>query len=244
MAGRLQGKSVLVTAAAQGMGRAAAVAFEREGARVIATDLKGELLANLPVTVTKKHLDVLDDVAVSAFVEDIGAVDVLFNCAGYVHQGTILDCTIKDWDFSFDLNVRSMFVMTKEMLPKMIAAGGGTILNMASVLGAHKAAPNRLAYAASKAAVAGFTRALAIDHVKQNIRANCVCPGTVDTPSLGERIKAFADPVQARKDFVARQPMGRLATAEEIAETFVYLVSDESSFMTGQAIFVDGGMSL
>ena len=244
MAGRLQGKSVLVTAAAQGMGRAAAVAFEREGARVIATDLKGELLANLPVTVTKKHLDVLDDVAVSAFVEDIGAVDVLFNCAGYVHQGTILDCTIKDWDFSFDLNVRSMFVMTKEMLPKMIAAGGGTILNMASVLGAYKAAPNRLAYAASKAAVAGFTRALAIDHVKQNIRANCVCPGTVDTPSLGERIKAFADPVQARKDFVARQPMGRLATAEEIAETFVYLVSDESSFMTGQAIFVDGGMSL
>ena len=149
-----------------------------------------------------------------------------------------------DWDFSFDLNVRSMFVMTKAMLPKMIAAGGGVILNMASVLGAHKAAPNRLAYAASKAAVAGFTRALAIDHVKQNIRVNCVCPGTVDTPSLGERIKAFADPVQARKDFIARQPMGRLATAEEIAETFVYLVSDESSFMTGQAIFVDGGMSV
>ena len=168
----------------------------------------------------------------------------MFNCAGYVHQGTILDCEAKDWDFSFDLNVRSMFVMTKAMLPKMIAAGGGVILNMASVLGAHKAAPNRLAYAASKAAVAGFTRALAIDHVKQNIRVNCVCPGTVDTPSLGDRIKAFADPVQARKDFTARQPMGRLATAEEIAETFVYLVSDESSFMTGQAVFVDGGMSL
>jgi NAD(P)-dependent dehydrogenase (short-subunit alcohol dehydrogenase family) len=244
MAGRLQGKTVLVTAAAQGMGRAASVAFEREGAHVIATDLKAELLANLPPAITRKQLDVLDDAAVNAFVEDTGAVDVLFNCAGYVHQGTILDCTIKDWDFSFDLNVRSMFVMTKAMLPKMIAAGGGTILNMASVLGAHKAAPNRLAYAASKAAVAGFTRALAIDHVKQNIRVNCVCPGTVDTPSLGDRINAFADPVQARKDFVARQPMGRLAVADEIAETFVYLVSDESSFMTGQAIFVDGGMSL
>ena len=244
MVGRLQGKSVLVTAAAQGMGRAAVVAFAREGARVIATDLKDALLAGLPSEITKRRLDVLDDAAVKAFVEDIGAVDVLFNCAGYVHQGTILDCAIKDWDFSFNLNVRSMFVMTKAMLPKMIAAGGGTILNMASVLGAQKAAPNRLAYAASKAAVVGFTRALAIDHVKQNIRVNCVCPGTVDTPSLGDRINAFADPEQARKDFVARQPMGRLATAEEIAETFVYLVSDESSFMTGQAVFVDGGMSL
>jgi NAD(P)-dependent dehydrogenase (short-subunit alcohol dehydrogenase family) len=244
MAGRLQGKTVLVTAAAQGMGRAAVLAFAREGANVIATDLKDELLADLPQAITKRKLDVLDDAAVQAFVENIGAVNVLFNCAGYVAHGTILDCTAKDWDFSFDLNVRSMFVMTKAMLPKMIAAGGGTILNMASVLGAHKAAPNRLAYAASKAAVAGFTRALAIDHVKQNIRVNCVCPGTVDTPSLGDRINAFADPVQARKDFVARQPMGRLATAEEIAETFVYLVSDESSFMTGQAIFVDGGMSL
>ncbi len=244
MAGRLQGKTVLVTAAAQGMGRAAVLAFAREGAKVIASDLKDELLADLPQAITKRKLDVLDDAAVQAFVENTGAVNVLFNCAGYVAHGTILDCTAKDWDFSFDLNVRSMFVMTKAMLPKMIAAGGGTILNMASVLGAHKAAPNRLAYAASKAAVAGFTRALAIDHVKQNIRVNCVCPGTVDTPSLGERINAFADPVQARKDFVARQPMGRLATAEEIAETFVYLVSDESSFMTGQAIFVDGGMSL
>lgn len=244
MAGRLQGKTVLITAAAQGMGRAATLAFVREGAQVIATDLRGELLADLPAAIQKKRLDVLDDAAVQAMVDDVGAVDILFNCAGYVHQGTILDCAIKDWDFSFDLNVRSMFVMTKAMLPKMIAAGGGTILNMASVLGAEKAAPNRLAYAASKAAVVGFTRALAIDHVKQHIRVNCVCPGTVDTPSLGDRINAFADPVQARADFVARQPMGRLATAEEIAQTFVYLVSDESSFMTGQAVFVDGGMSL
>ncbi len=244
MAGRLQGKSALVTAAGQGMGRAAVLAFAREGARVIATDLRGELLVELPAGIAMQGLDVLDDAAVQAFVAQIGAVDILFNCAGYVHQGTILECSVADWDFSFDLNVRSMFVLSKAMLPQMIAAGGGVILNMASVLGAHKAAPNRLAYAASKAAVAGFTRALAIDHVKQGIRVNCVCPGTVDTPSLGDRINAFTDPVQARKDFIARQPMGRLATAEEIAETFVYLVSDESSFMTGQAIFVDGGMSL
>ena len=244
MAGRLQGKSALVTAAGQGMGRAAVLAFAREGARVVATDLKEELLAELPAGIATHRLDVLDDAAVQAFATQVGTVDILFNCAGYVHQGTILDCSVADWDFSFDLNVRSMFVLSKAMLPRMIAAGGGVILNMASVLGAHKAAPNRLAYAASKAAVAGFTRALAIDHVKQGIRVNCICPGTVDTPSLGDRINAFSDPVQARKDFIARQPMGRLATAEEIAETFVYLVSDESSFMTGQAIFVDGGMSL
>jgi NAD(P)-dependent dehydrogenase (short-subunit alcohol dehydrogenase family) len=194
--------------------------------------------------ITTRQLDVLDDAAIARAVAEIGAVDILFNCAGWVHQGSILDCRPEDWDLSFRLNVRSMYVLTKAMLPLMIARGGGVILNMASVLGAHKAAPNRLAYAASKAAVAGFTRALAIDHVKQNIRVNCVCPGTVDTPSLDERIHAFADPVQARKDFIARQPMGRLATPEEIAETFVYLVSEESSFMTGQAVFVDGGMSL
>jgi len=244
MANRLQGKRALVTAAGQGMGRAAVVAFAREGANVVATDVDTKLLEGLPAGVTTARLDVTDDAAVKAFAQATGAVDILFNCAGWVHQGTILECTEADWDRSFALNVRSMFLLTKAMLPKMIAAGGGVILNMASVLGADKAAPNRLAYAASKAAVAGFTRALAIDHVKQGIRVNCVCPGTVDTPSLGDRIKAFADPVQARKDFVARQPMGRLATAEEIAETFVYLVSDESSFMTGQAVFVDGGMSL
>ncbi len=228
------------------MGRAAALAFAREGARVIATDVRDETLKELGAhaDIVTRKLDVLDDAAVAAAIDAIGPVDVLFNCAGWVHQGTLLECTIEDWDRSFDLNVRAMFVVTKAMLPKMIAAGGGVIVNMASVLGAHKAAPNRLAYAASKAAVVGFTRAIAIDHVKQNIRCNCVCPGTVDTPSLGDRINAFTDPVQARRDFVARQPMGRLATAEEIAETFVYLASDESSFMTGQAIFVDGGMSL
>ncbi len=246
MTGRLQGKTALVSAAAQGMGRAAVLAFAREGASVVATDVDAARLKALDVTkgIRTRALDMLDDRAVAALVEEVGAVDILFNCAGWVHQGSILECTVADWDRSFGLNARSMFVMTKAMLPKMIAAGGGVILNMASVLGARKAAPNRLAYAASKAAVEGFTRALAIDHVKQNIRVNCVCPGTVDTPSLGDRINAFADPVQARKDFVARQLMGRLATAEEIAETFVYLVSDESSFMTGQAVFVDGGMSL
>jgi NAD(P)-dependent dehydrogenase (short-subunit alcohol dehydrogenase family) len=246
MAGRLKGKRAVVTAAGQGMGRAAVEAFAREGATLIATDVNPALLDGFSSnrSVQREKLDVLDDAAVRAFVEKTGAVDILFNCAGWVHQGTLLECSVEDWDRSFDLNVRSMFVMCKAMVPKMIAAGGGVILNMASVLGARKAAVNRLAYASSKAAVEGFTRALAIDHVKQNIRVNCVCPGTVDTPSLGDRIKAFTDPVQARRDFIARQPMGRLATAEEIAETFVYLASDESSFMTGQALFVDGGMSL
>ena len=246
MSDRLKGKRALVTAAGAGMGRAAALAFAREGARVIATDINADSLQSLAKNgaIETTMLDVTNEHAVAKFVESTGAVDILFNCAGWVHQGNLLDCRVEDWDKSFNVNVRSMFLITKAMLPKMIAAGGGVVLNMASVLGAGKAAPNRLAYAASKAAVAGFTRALAIDHVKQGIRVNCVCPGTVDTPSLGDRINAFADPVQARKDFVARQPMGRLATAEEIAETFVYLVSDESSFMTGQAVFVDGGMSL
>ena len=246
MANRLAGKRILVTAAGAGMGRAAVLAFAREGAQVIATDLNDDSLRGLAgqAAIEAKRLDVTDEKAVNAFVAATGAVDILFNCAGWVHQGSLLDCTLADWDKSFGVNVRSMFLVTKAMLPKMIAAGGGVILNMASVLGTEKAAPNRLAYAASKAAVAGFTRALAVDHVKQNIRVNCVCPGTVDTPSLGDRINAFADPAQARKDFIARQPMGRLASAEEIAETFVYLVSDESSFMTGQAVFVDGGMSL
>jgi len=246
MANRLQGKRALVTAAGAGMGRAAALAFVREGAEVFATDINADALKEYAAggAVRATRLDVTDAQAVQAYVASVGPVDILFNCAGWVHQGTLLECSVEDWDRSFDLNVRSMFVMCKAMVPKMIAAGGGVIVNMASVLGARKAAVNRLAYASSKAAVEGFTRALAIDHVKQGIRVNCVCPGTVDTPSLGERIKAFADPVQARKDFVARQAMGRLATASEMAEAFVYLVCDESSFMTGQAVFVDGGMSL
>ena len=246
MANRLKGKRALVTAAGQGMGRAAVQAFVREGATVLATDLDPALLAHYEKAagVVASRLDVTDDNEVRAYVEANGAVDILFNCAGWVHQGSLLECRVEDWDRSFQVNVRSMFVTCKHMVPRMIAAGGGVILNMASVLGAGKAAPNRLAYASSKAAVQGFTRALAIDHVKQGIRVNCVCPGTVDTPSLGERINAFSDPAKARQDFVARQPLGRLATAEEIAESFVYLVSDESSFMTGQAVYVDGGMSL
>jgi len=246
MTDRLKGKKALVTAAGQGMGRAAVLAFVREGATVIATDVNDKLLDHYKgnAAVTAKKLDVLDDKAVADFVAATGAVDILFNCAGWVHQGSLLDCTIADWDRSFNLNTRSQFVMCKAMVPLMIKKGGGVILNMSSVLGAAKAAPNRLAYAASKAAVQGFTRALAIDHVKQNIRVNCVCPGTVDTPSLHDRINALPDPVQARKDFVNRQPMGRLGTAEEIAEAFVFLCSDESQFMTGQAVYVDGGMSL
>ena len=246
MADRLKGKTALITAAGQGMGRSAVLAFIREGARVLASDYNVKLLEQydgMPSVVTSR-LDVTDDEAVMQYVAANGAVDILFNCAGWVHQGSILECGIEDWDKSFQMNVRSQFLMCKHMIPRMIAAGGGVILNMSSVLGAGKAAPNRLAYASSKAAVQGFTRALAVDHVKQGIRVNCVCPGTVDTPSLGERINAFADPAKARLDFIARQAMGRLATPEEMAETFVFLVSDESSFMTGQTVYIDGGMSL
>jgi len=246
MANRLAGKRALVTAAGAGMGRAAALAFAREGANVVATDISADSLQSLSSrgAIETSVLDVTNDGAVARFVEATGAVDILFNCAGWVHQGNLLDCRAEDWDKSFNVNVRSMFLVTKAMLPKMIAKGGGVILNMASVLGAEKAAPNRLAYAASKAAVAGFTRALAIDHVKQGIRVNCVCPGTVDTPSLGDRINAFADPAQARKDFIARQPMGRLGNAEEIGNMCVYLASDDSVFMTGQTVIIDGGVSL
>jgi NAD(P)-dependent dehydrogenase (short-subunit alcohol dehydrogenase family) len=243
---RLLNKTILVTAAGQGMGHSAALVLAREGARVIATDFKPELLKSLDghAQITTRWLNVLDADAIQKLVADYPGINALFNCAGYVHHGALLECSPEDWDRSFNLNVRSMYLVTRAVLPGMIALGGGVILNMASVLGAFKAAPNRLAYAASKAAVQGFTRAVAIDYVKQNIRCNCVCPGTVDTPSLGDRINAAADPVKARQDFIARQPMGRLATAAEIAESFVYLLSDDSSFVTGQAIFADGGMSL
>jgi len=246
MSNRLQGKRALVTAAGAGMGRAAVLAFAREGARVLATDVNADLMKDLAGRpgIETARLDVLDDAAVAAFVEKTGAVDILFNCAGWVHQGSIAECSTADWDRSFDLNVRSMFVTCKAMVPKMIAKGGGVILNMSSVLGAGKAAPNRLAYASSKAAVQGFTRALAIDHVKQGIRVNCVCPGTVDTPSLEQRIAAFEDREAARKAFIARQPMGRLGSAEEIAPICVFLASDESSYATGAVFTIDGGQSL
>ena len=246
MSGRLSGKLAFVTAGAQGIGRASAQAFAREGARVIATDVNEEKLAELSGGdgIETRRLDVLDDAAVAKTAAEIGAPDILFNCAGYVHHGTILDCTDDDWAFSFNLNVRSAYVVTRAFLPAMIARGGGSIINVASVAGSLKGIPNRFAYGATKAAVIGMTKALAIDFVKNNIRANAICPGTVDTPSLGDRIRALGDETKARAEFVARQPMGRLATAEEIAAMAVYLASDEAQFVTGQTMIIDGGITI
>jgi 2-keto-3-deoxy-L-fuconate dehydrogenase len=191
-----------------------------------------------------RRLDVLDDAAVAKAAAEVGAPDILFNCAGFVHHGTILDCTGDDWAFSFNLNVRSAYVVTRTFLPAMIASGGGSIINVASVSGSVKGIPNRFVYGATKAAVIGMTKSLAIDFVKNNIRANAICPGTVDTPSLGDRIRALGDEEKARADFVARQPMGRLATAEEIAGMAVYLASDEAQFITGQTMIIDGGITI
>ena len=186
----------------------------------------------------------LDDAAVQRLAAEVGAPDVLFNCAGFVHHGTILDCGDGDWDFSFNLNVRSQYVVTRSFLPAMIAKGGGSIINVASVAGLIKGISNRFVYGATKAAVIGMTKSLAADFVRKGIRANAICPGTVDTPSLGDRIRAQGDEDRARAEFVARQPMGRLATASEIAEAAVYLASDESRFMTGQTMIVDGGITI
>lgn len=251
MAGRLAGKTALVTAAGQGMGRACAVQMAAEGATVYATDVKPELLADLagiPNIVTRK-LDVLDDIAVRLALEELPALDVLFNCAGYVHHGSILECTPKDWDFSMGLNVRSMFITIQAALPKMLdkhqkQGTWSSIINMASVSGSIRGLPNRFIYGTSKAAVIGLTKSVAADFVQKGVRCNAIAPGTVDTPSLGDRINAFADPVEARKMFVARQPMGRLAKAEEIAPIVTYLASDESAFATGQVFGVDGGMTI
>ncbi len=246
MAGRLKGKVALVTAAGQGIGRATALAFAREGASVWATDLNEASLAELKKTagVQVRRLDVLKDADITAIAKEVGRPDVIFNCAGFVHHGTVLECADKDWDFSFNLNVRSHYVVIRTFLPAMLAGGGGSIINVASVAGSIKGIANRFVYGASKAAVIGLTKSVAIDYVKQGIRCNALCPGTVDTPSLGDRINAFSDPAQARKDFVARQPMGRLAKAEEIAELSVFLASDESIFMTGQAVIMDGGITI
>jgi 2-keto-3-deoxy-L-fuconate dehydrogenase len=242
MGNRLEGKRILVTAAGQGIGRASVLMMAAEGASVIATDVDASLLGALKGVpgVETRRLDVLDDAEVAAVV---GAqpLDVLFNCAGWVHQGGIEQCTDRDWDLSFNLNVRAQWKAIAAVLPGMLAQGGGSIINMASMCSSLKGFANRFAYGASKAAVIGLTKSVAIDYVARGIRCNCICPGTVDTPSLGDRINAFADPVEARKMFVARQPMGRLATPEEIAPIAVYLASDESRFATGQPFLVDGG---
>jgi len=246
VAGRLAGKTALITAAGQGIGKASAQAMAAEGARVFATDVNAKALASLEGTanVTTRVLDVLDDAAIERTIADLPPLDVLFNCAGYVHNGSILDCSPKDWEFSFNLNVRAMYVMIRAALPKMLAHGGGSIINMASVAGSIKGLPNRFVYGASKAAVIGLTKAVAADFVGKGIRCNAVAPGTVDTPSLADRISAYADPVEARKAFIARQPMGRLAKPEEIAPIVVFLASNESAFATGNVYSVDGGMTI
>lgn len=251
MTGRLAGKTAFVTAAGQGIGHASAIAMAREGAKVIATDVNPKLVAAMAGMpgIDARVLDVLDDAAVQRTLGELPPLDVMFNCAGWVHHGSVLECSPKDWDASFALNVRSMFIAIQAALPKMLAHHEATgrwvsIINMASVAGSIKGIPNRFAYGASKAAVIGLTKAVAADFVQKGIRCNSIAPGTVDTPSLGERIGAFADPVEARRMFVARQPMGRLATAEEIAPVVVFLASDESAFATGNCYSVDGGMTI
>lgn len=243
---RLKGKSALVTAAGQGIGKASVLAMAAEGAQVLATDRDAGLLkayegvANVRTAV----LDVLDKEAIVKLAQGLAKIDVLFNCAGVVHNGSILQASDADWDFAFNLNARAQFWMCQAVIPKMLENGGGSIINMASVCSSLKGLPNRFIYGASKAAVVGLTKGIAADFVAKGIRCNCIAPGTVDTPSLQERINSYADPVQARKDFVARQPMGRLAQAEEIAPVILYLASDESVFATGQIFSVDGGMTI
>ena len=243
---RLKGKTALVTAAGQGIGRASVLAMAAEGAQVWATDVNPKLLDSFDgvSNVRCVALDVLDKAAINRVVGDLPPLDVLFNCAGFVHNGNILQATDAEWEFAFNLNVRSQFWMIQAVLPAMLAKGSGSIINMASVCGSVKGLPNRLIYGASKAAVIGLTKAVAADHVAQGIRCNAIAPGTVDTPSLADRINSYADPVEARKNFIARQPMGRLAQAHEIAPIIVYLASDESQFATGQVFAVDGGMTI
>ena len=240
---RLAGKTVFVTAAGQGIGRASALAFLAEGARVVATDLDAGKLPGIDGA-ERFALDVTDPGAIAAAAERAGPVDTLFNCAGYVAVGTVLECEPEDWERSFAINVRSMFDAVRAFLPGMIARGGGRIVNMASVASSLKGIRSRAAYGATKAAVIGLTKSVAADYIDKGITCNAVCPGTVDTPSLGERIAAFDDPEAARRDFIARQPMGRLAEAGEIAKLVVYLASDEAAFVTGQAIAIDGGICM
>ena len=250
MTQRLQGKTAFITAAGQGIGRAVAQAFVREGARVIATDINSELLASLKADIGCEtlRLDVTDPAAITAAAAGAGPVQVLFNGAGFVHAGTVLDCTEADWDFAFQLNVRSQYRTIQAFLPGMLASGGGSIINVASVAGSIKGAPNRFVYGTTKAAVIGLTKAVAADFVARGIRCNAICPGTVESPSLRDRITAQASTsgqtlTQVEAAFVARQPIGRLGRVEEIAALAVYLASDESSFTTGTAQVIDGGWS-
>ncbi len=247
MAGKLEGRVALVTSAGQGIGRASAIALAREGAKVFATDIREDLFKDI----SKEHpgitgfgLNVLEQSAVDAALKRTGPIDILFNCSGFVHNGTVLDCEEKDWDFSFDLNVKAHYRLIKAYLPGMLAKGRGNVINMASVASSVKGAPNRFVYGASKAAVIGLTKALAADFVAKGIRSNCICPGTVETPSLYDRMRAQGDIEKAKAAFIARQPMGRMAQPEEIAEMVVYLASDDSAFITGQALVIDGGWSI
>jgi 2-keto-3-deoxy-L-fuconate dehydrogenase len=247
MAGKLEGRVALVTSAGQGIGRASAIALANEGAKVFATDLRDELFKDISMdhpNITGFGLNVMEQSAVDAALKRTGPVDILFNCSGFVHNGTVLDCAEKDWDFSFDLNVKAHYRMIKAYLPGMLDRGKGNIINMASVASSIKGAPNRFVYGASKAAVIGLTKALAADFVTKGIRCNAICPGTVETPSLYDRMRAQGDFEKAKAAFIARQPMGRLAQPEEIAQMVIYLASDDSAFMTGQALIIDGGWSL
>jgi NAD(P)-dependent dehydrogenase (short-subunit alcohol dehydrogenase family) len=247
MSERLKNKNAIVTAAGQGIGKATAIAFHNEGANVIATDLNEETLKNLNKEYPKikvQKLDSTNKAEIESFTKTLGKVDILFNAVGFVHHGTILECEEKDWDFSFNVNIKSMYFMVKSILPKMIEQNGGSIINISSIASSIRGLPNRFVYGASKAAIIGFTKSIAADFVKQNIRCNTIAPGTVHTPSWEDRVKASKDPVQAKKDFIARQPMGRLGTPEEIAAIAIYLASDESTFATGNIFSVDGGMTI
>ena len=247
MSGRLEGKKIIVTAAGQGIGKATAIAFHKEGAIVTATDINGKTLNDLNKefpNIKIQQLDVTKNEEILNFTKNIDNIDVLFNAVGFVHHGTILDCDEKDWDFSFNVNIKSMYFMCKAILPMMIKQNGGSIINIASVASSMKGFPNRFVYGSSKAAIIGLTKSIAADYVKQNIRCNAILPGTVYSPSWQERVNQSPDPVQAKKDFIARQPMGRLGTAEEIAAIAVYLAGDESTFTTGSAIAIDGGISI
>jgi 2-keto-3-deoxy-L-fuconate dehydrogenase len=251
MAGRLAGKTAFITAAAQGMGQAAALAFAREGARVWATDVNAQQLKSIEGkdAIRTRQLDVTDEAAIARLAQEVGEVDVLFNCAGIVHHGSILDATTKDWDQAFAVNVKSMFLVSKAFIPGMLKKGKGSIVNIASGASSVRGIPNRYVYGTTKAAVIGLTKSVAADYIRKGVRANAICPGTIESPSLDDRIATLAKRTSrsekaVRQDFIDRQPMGRLGTPEEIAALAVYLASDESSYTTGQIHLADGGFAL